>query len=196
LALKPEATGNSGRFPPGHVAAGDEKGAPLHVCQSKTDENHKAVAHDLDDVDRSSDRRRRRTEKDRYDRHDGDGNGGLNARRREREDDAATPSLAIGDDIGRNHGLAVTGTYGVKDAVQEGDGEQAARGRAILLAGPNVARQRAIEFRLFHENPPRQARGRHARRGMPGTERSTLRPCSIDGADRRDRGKHQQQRNA
>ena len=72
---------------------------------------------------------------------------------RERQHDSARPGLFIGDHVGRYHRLAVARPRGVKDAVEEGQREQAPSGGAVGFGGSDEAGELTIELRLFDENP-------------------------------------------
>jgi hypothetical protein len=97
---------------------GDER-LPLHPQQSRADHDDERVARDFDHVHGSVHRRRRRIQERRGNTHEHHGHKRLQQRGREREDHAAPPGLAIGDDIGRDHRLAVARTGGMEDAVEE-----------------------------------------------------------------------------
>ena len=127
--------------------------AALHPQQPQADDDDERVTHLLDDAHGVAHHLRRGAEQHRGDADDGDGGQRLHDGRRKRQHHAALPGLVVGDDVGRDHRLAVAGTGGVEDAVDEGDAEQRPGGAAVGLGGADGARQHAIEFRLFCQNP-------------------------------------------
>ena len=77
----------------------------------------------------------------------------LRQRGDERQHDAAPRGLLIGDEIGGDHRLAVTGTRGVEDAVSERNAEQRPHGAAIVLRRADRRRHGPVEFGLLREQP-------------------------------------------
>ena len=116
----------------------------------------------------------------------------LQQRRGKRQHDAAPPGLLVGDEIGRDHRLAVTGTGGVEDAVDERHAEQRPDRAAVGLGGADDARHVAIELGLLGEHPAddavgRRRRGRRARRAerrcaCASAASSAPQPASNDAA--------------
>ena len=103
--------------------------------------------------------------------HDQDGNQRLHQRRGERQHDAAPRGLLVGDQIGRDHRLAMAGTGGVEDAVGERDRQQRPDRRAVRLGGADGRGHLAVEFRLLGENPADDAAGPRFGGTLRGAER-------------------------
>ena len=118
---------------------------------------------------------------------DHDGGQRLQQRRGERQRDAAPPGLLIGEQVGRDHRLAVAWAGGMENAVDERDAHQSPIGRAIGLGCADEAGQRAVEQRLLGEDPAGDAGDR---RRAKGAERSGLR---RRGVCQRVRGQRQHQ---
>ena len=110
----------------------------------------------------------------------------LQQRRGERQHDAAPPGLLVGDEIGRDHRLAVARPGGVEDAVEEGDAEQRPHRAAVGLGGADDARKVLIELGLLGENPADDAVGGRRRRRCRGraVNGAALREGHIEGAGR------------
>ena len=102
---------------------------PFDPEQPHADRDDQRVADDLDPADRGLHGRRGRAQQHRGDADDHHRDQRLQHRRRERQHDAAPPGLVIGDDVGRDHRLAVAGAGGVEDAVEERQAEQSSRPR-------------------------------------------------------------------
>ena len=159
------------------------KRAALHPQQSHPDEDDQRVAHDFDHVDRAAHGRRSRAQQRRRYPDDHDRDQRLQQRRRERQDHPARPGFIIGDDVGRDHRLAVPRAGGMKNTVQERQPEKGPGGAAVGLGGADQARELAVEFGLLGEDPTQHApdgRGRHLRTRR--TKRAGLRECAIDQA--------------
>ena len=93
----------------------------------------------------------------------------LQERRGEGQDDAAPPGLLIGDEIGRDHRLAVARAGGVKDPVGESESRTAPDRAAVGLRAADGAGEHAVEFGLLGEQPAGEAVGgrrRAARRAV------------------------------
>ena len=109
-----------------------------------------------------------------------DGAAGLRERCDERQHDAVSQALAGGEQIGRDHGLAMTGAGGVNDPVQEGETEQSPGGMAVVAHGANRRRHVLIEIDLHRdeeiEEPWEKRRSRHS---------ATFRQANTERAGRR-----------
>jgi len=117
-----------------------KKSAAFDVEKPEPNQDHKAIAHDLDQMNGQPDRLGGCAKQDGGDGHDDDGDDGLHACRRKRQHHAAAPGLFIGDEIGRDHGFAVPGAYGMKNAIEKRDAEQTPHRGAIVLGGANIGR--------------------------------------------------------
>src|SRR3954454_24834575 len=136
-------------------------------------------------------------EQRRRDTDDRDRDEGLQQRRRKRQHDAAPPGLFVGDEIRRDHRLAMAGAGGVKDAIGKGDAEQGPYRAAVGLGGADNARHVAVELGLLGEHPADDAVGGRRRRGARRAERGTLREDDVEGARReqeRGHGRKQHER--
>ena len=71
----------------------------------------------------------------------------------ERQCYAATPSLLVGKKIGRDYRFAVAGTRGMKDAVSEGNSQQAPKRITIRLGCADHAGERTIKQSLLLQYP-------------------------------------------
>ena len=96
----------------------------LHPEQPRAERRDQRVADDLDIADGLAHHFRGGAEQGRRDPDDQHRDQRLQKSRRERQDDAAPPGFFIGDEIGRDHRLAVAGTGGVENSVREGEAEQ------------------------------------------------------------------------
>ena len=83
------------------------------------EEHDQAITNDFDNLDRIAHELGSGAEEHGADSDDQYGGQRLHYRRCERQGDAATPSLVIGKEIGRNHRLAVAGSGRMEDAVKE-----------------------------------------------------------------------------
>ena len=72
---------------------------------------------------------------------------------REGEHDAALPGLLVGDEIGRDHCLAVAWARGVENPVREREPHQEPRGAAVGLGVADGAGKQPVEFGLLGEQP-------------------------------------------
>jgi len=160
-----------------------DESAPLHPQQSQPDHDDQRIAHDFDGIDRAPHSRRGRIQQRGGDAHQRHRDQGLKQRGGERQHHAARPGLFVGDHVGRDHRLAVTGAGGVENAVEEGEPEQTPSGGAIGLGGAYQAGELAIEFRLLGEDPAEHAAYRHSRRlRARRAERYALRQGGIKQA--------------
>ena len=157
----------------------DER-ASLHPQQPQPDQDDERIAHDLDPVDRALHGRRGGIEQRRRDADDHHRDQRLQQRGGERQHHAALPGLLVGDQVGRDHRLAVAGSGGVKHAIEERDAEQGPGRAAVGLGGADRARERAIEFGLLGEDPAEHPAGRGRRRALRPrhAERARLAPIS------------------
>ena len=163
-----------------HVQERHERSA-LHPQQSHSDDDDEQVADDFDHIDRAAHGRRGRVQHRSRHAYEHHRDQRLHQRRGERQDHAARPGLVIRDDVRRDHRLAVAGTGGVKNAVEERQSEQGPGGAAVGLGGAEQARKLAIEFRLLGEDPTEHAAHRRRRRlRTRRAERGGLSKCAVD----------------
>ena len=94
---------------------------------------------------RAQDQGRREDDADRHER--------LQQRRRRRQDDAAPQGLFIGDEIGRDHRLAVARPARVEHAIGEGEEDHAEREAVIVARRLQRGLQLPVEPRLLGEDP-------------------------------------------
>ena len=160
------------------VAERGKKAVTLDPQQPRADQHDQAVADDLDDAHRVAHELGGRAEQHRGDADDRHGGQRLHHRRGERQRDAAAPGLLVGEQIGGNHRLAVAGSGGMENAVDERNSHQAPERGAVALGGADHAGQLAIEHRLPGEHPAGDAADLRSRTA----ERTELRPCRV-GAD-------------
>ena len=125
----------------------------LHPQQPRADRDDQQIAHDLDHPHGVAHHLGGGAEQRRGDADDRDRDQRLQHRRGERQHDAALPGLVIGDEVGRDHRLAVTRTGGVEDAVEERNAEQCHSRAAVGLSGADGARQQPVEPGLLGQNP-------------------------------------------
>ena len=151
-----------------------DKRPPLDPEKPRAQHRDQPIADHLDPAHRLVHRACSGAEQHRGDAHDRDCDQRLQNRGGKRQRNAAPPGLAIGDDVRRNHRLAVTGAGGMKDAIGEGQREQCPDRAAILLGRTDRCRQTAIEFGLLGEQPADDTVGRR-RGGARRTERIALR---------------------
>src|SRR5436189_231637 len=114
-----------------------------------------------------------------------------------RRDSGADRGRAVQVARGRDHSLAMTGTGGVKDAVEEGQAEQAPGGAAVGLRRSDQSGKLPIELGLLGEYPAEHAgRGRRRRRlrARPA-ERAALRQRKVEHTGHKQQaGDHQRQK--
>ena len=91
----------------------------------------------------------------------------------ERQRDAALPGLLVGDQIGRDHRLAVAGAGGMKNPVGERDAHQQPDRAAVGLGAADRAGEHAVEFGLLGEQPAGDAVGGGRRRRPARAARRT-----------------------
>ncbi len=77
----------------------------------------------------------------------------LQQRRHQRQHDAAPGAFLIGDQIGRNHRLAVTGAGGMEHAIGKRDPDQGPDRAAIGFGGADRAGHLLVERRLLRQQP-------------------------------------------
>ena len=147
---------------------GQERPA-LDPQEPRADRHDQGVARGLDQSHGVAHHLRGGAEQDRGNADDRHGDRCLQQRRGERQRDAAAPRLFVGDQIGRDHRLAVAGSCRVKNAVREGETEQAQARAAVGLGGADHAGERPVELGLLGEDEAgdaverRRPRGRRAR---------------------------------
>ena len=106
----------------------------------------------------------------------------LHQRGGERQHDAAPHGLLVGDQIGRDHRLAVAGSGGMKDAVSKGDREQGPDRRAVGLRGADGRGHLAVKFRLFCQQPSEDAAYLRLGCRQAAARRTDFGPSGADGA--------------
>ena len=87
--------------------------------QPEAEQRHQRVGDDADPVGGIADGGAGEGEARRHDADQDDRDQRLQHRRDEAEDDAAPELTLVGENVGRDHHLAVTGPRGVEDAVEE-----------------------------------------------------------------------------
>src|SRR3954447_17703897 len=117
-----------------------EKALALDPDEPRADEGDQRVARKLDDALGVAHLPRGGVEQYRRDTDDRDGDERLQQRGCKRQHDTTPPGLFVGDEIGRDHRLAVAGAGGVEDTVDEGDAEQGPYRAAVSLGGADDAR--------------------------------------------------------
>ena len=81
----------------------------------------------------------------------------LHQRRGKRQRDAAPRGLLVGDQIRRDHRLAVAGAGGMKNPIGKRDRQQGPDGAAVRLRGANGRGHLAVEFGLLCQQPSNEA---------------------------------------
>jgi hypothetical protein len=137
-----------------------EQPAPLRPAEAHSDRDDDEIARDLDHPDGTAHRGGGCAEHCGRDADHCDRGERLQERRGKRQHDAAPPRLAVGDEIGRDDSLAVTGTRGMQDAVGERQAKQAINGAAIRLGGADHAGEAAIVRGLLCQQPAEDAASR------------------------------------
>ncbi|MFK4617309.1 hypothetical protein ABIF50_000586 [Bradyrhizobium diazoefficiens] len=132
----------------GRLKRADE-GAAFDPDQPQAEQRDQAVARDLDHAFGLAHGLGRRIQDPGRDADDQDRDHRLHQGRGKRERDAAPRGLAVGDEIGGDHRLAVAGAGGMEDAIGKRDEEQRPHRRTVGLGGADGRRHLAIEFRLF-----------------------------------------------
>ena len=135
-----------------HAHAGSR--CPCTQSSRSADEHDQRVAGDLDRPHGVAHRLRGRAEQHRGDANDRDRDERLQQRRGERQHDAAPPGFLVGDEIGRDHRLAVAGTGGMENAVDERDAHQPPHRAAVGLGGADEAGQCAVELACLAKSQP------------------------------------------
>jgi hypothetical protein len=92
--------GRGGRFFRPDLVQGTEETVAFHPKEPCADQHDERVAHDFDDAHRLAHHPRRSANQDRCDGDDGHGRERLQQGRRERQHDAASPGLLIGEQVG------------------------------------------------------------------------------------------------
>ena len=141
-----------------------EEAPALGVEKLRAHQRDQRIARDLDPPHRGAHRLRGRAEQRRRDADHGDRDQRLHQRGGKREHDAALPGLLVGDQVGRDHRLAVTRPRGVENSVREGEPHQQPCGAAVGLGVADRARQQPVELGLLGEQPAGDARRRRRRR--------------------------------
>src|SRR5262249_34374212 len=94
---------------------------------------------------------------------------------------APPPSLPVGDQIRRDHRLAVAGSGGVKNPIEERQSEQAPGSMAVGLGRADEAGKLTVEFGLLGEDPAEHTAHRHRwRLPAPRAEGARLRQRGIE----------------
>jgi hypothetical protein len=129
------------------------EGAALAPDQPEPDGGDAAVAHKLEPACRpahlggsGAKEISRRADQD-------DRDHGLQQRREQREERGALQRAFIGEHVGGDHRLAVTGPRGVKDAIGEAKGDQSRGGAWIAMQRMDLGRHEMGWARLFGQQP-------------------------------------------
>jgi hypothetical protein len=112
------------------LAQGMQEAAPFYPEEPRADQHDECVTDELDDAHRLAHHLRGGADQHRGDGDNGHGGRGLQQSRGEREHDATPPGFLVGEQVGANHRLAVAGTGGVENAVDERNSHQSPIGRA------------------------------------------------------------------
>ena len=167
------------------------KTAALGPDQPGAERRDQAIADDLDRLLRRAHRLGGRGEQPGEHRNQRHRHQRLQQRRGERQHDAAPRGFLVGDEIGRDHRLAVAGAGGVKDAVGKGNSKQRPDRAAVRLRRAYRRRHLAIEFGLLGEDPSDDAADLRLG-GRPRTAERILRHQRMHGGvehhDGRERG--------
>ena len=150
---------------------GRDERASLHPQQPHADKNNERIAQNLDRIDGAGHRGGGGIEQRRRNAHDQHCDERLHQRRGKRQHDPAPPGLLVGDEIGRDHRLAVTRAGGMEDAVEKRQPQQAPGRAAVRLGRADQARRTAGRI------PPAWRKSSRARRltGRPALAAATCR---------------------
>ncbi len=180
-----------------------DKSLALDPDQTRAEQSDQRVAGQFDHAARVAHLARGGVEDDRRDADECHRDERLQKCRGERQHDPAPPGLLVGDEIRRNHRLAVARPGGVEDTVQKRYAEQGPHGAAVGLGRADDARKVLVEFGLLGKNPADDAVGgwRRRRRAARRAERRALREGNIKDTGRqqtrrRGRKKHERDRRA
>src|SRR5262249_20376840 len=101
-----------------------QESAAFDPKQAQADQHDQRIADDFNHADGITHRLGSSAQECGSDADDRDGHECLKHRRSERQKDATPPGLVIGDQVGRDHSLAVTRPGRVENAVKERNAEQ------------------------------------------------------------------------
>ncbi len=110
-----------------------QKGPALDPQESQPDQHDQSIADDLDDANGVAHSFCRCAQQCSSNADDSDGGESLENRRSERQHDATPPGLVIGNQIRRDHRLAVAGAGSMENSVKERDTEQRVRRAAVIF---------------------------------------------------------------
>ncbi len=144
-----------------------DKALALDPDEPRAEQRDQRVAGQLDDAARVAHLACGGVEDDRRDADERHRDERLQKCRGERQHDAAPPCFLVGDEIRRNHRLAVARPGGVEDAVQKRHAEQGPHRAAVGLGGTDDARKVLVKLGLLGKNPADDAVGGWRRPGAP-----------------------------
>ncbi len=148
-----------------------QEGATLHPQEPHPNQNDQRIAHHLDDAHGVAHHLGGGAQEHRGDADQRHGGDRLQDGRGEGQHHTALPGLVIGDEVRRDHRLAMAGSGSVEDAVEERQAHQSIGRGAVGLGRADEPGELAIELCLLGEDPAGETADLDRRRAAAGAER-------------------------